>query len=127
MLLEVVLTDAPLGLSGFGIIVNVVDDGVAKIVDVTYPIVTFPIDFGLTFVSPAMPSLAGEKQVELRAVDINLEVQGGSSDIILARIELNGISQGTTEIEIIAGSLGMDDDSGDEVLPDFVDGTLVIN
>ena len=100
---------------------NVVDDGVANIVDVTYP-----IDFGLTTVLPSMPS-SGEKQVELRAVDINLEVQGQSFDVVLATITLNGISQGFTEIEITFGILGMDDDSGADILPDFVNGTLVIN
>jgi hypothetical protein len=104
--IELVLSEASKGLSGFDIILSLRNEAAAELTGGEMP------DFGLTSVT-GMPG----DSAHLRAVDLSSLVASGSSNVLLATLRLKGESAGVAGLAISINAL--DDDSGKRITPDI--------
>jgi PKD repeat protein len=92
------LDKAPQGLSGFKIFLNVSDPSIAEIASVVYP-----NGFGLSKTTP-LPFTSGE----IKAMDLyGTTVPEGSTEILLATLNIRGLSPGTTTLIATLSPLGL--------------------
>jgi hypothetical protein len=105
--LDVVLSHAPEGLSGFDIDISLSDPVKAQITGVTYS-----SDFRPTIAPLGIPG----PQANLYAADIDENIQSGAIDITLVTLEIKGLKTGQVTVDIAIGtSLGIDDEGGNEI------------
>ena len=97
--IRVVLNVAPSGLSGYQIEVSLEDPSVALISGIQAP------DLGLS-----SSSVQSRSSVRIGAVDLKRLVEPGGKDVTIAFVEVQGLSRGTTGVNVVV--LKMDDDFG---------------
>ena len=97
--IRVVLNVAPSGLSGYQIEVSLEDPSVALISGIQAP------DRGLS-----SSSVQSQSSVRMGAVDLKRLVEPGGKDVTIAFVEVQGLSRGTTGVNVVV--LKMDDDFG---------------
>ena len=104
--LSVVLTEAPDGLAGFELTVELDTPSVANVTGVAYP-----DRFGLT----TEPRIAADRQsVTVEAADLNDSVGPGGTDVTLATVALTGTDGGgSTGVSIVDAQV--DADGGDRI------------
>ena len=105
---------APAGLSGYSINVNVSDPSVATITGVTFPA------WATMKENTSLP--AGS--VNLKAADLNEQVQSGATAIPLATLTLSGKAAGSTSVT--ATVVRMNDDTDARIYPEVEAGTFTI-
>ncbi|MGQ3411918.1 hypothetical protein ACT4ML_06600 [Natrinema sp. LN54] len=112
------LTDAPDGLAGFELTVELSgDDGTATVANASYP------DRYTPTTDPAVS--ADGQSITVEAADLTDEVTPGASDVTLATIEVNGTDAGSTALEVT--ELQIDADGGDRIEPSLEAGTLTVD
>ncbi len=85
------LTGAPDGLAGYSLRLST-DDDVARIEDASYP-----DRFGMT----TEPEIGPDGQTaELEAVDLDRSIQPGATDVLLATVNVSGVSPGETRVTV---------------------------
>ena len=114
---DVVLTGAPNGLSGYYLDVTVEDTDVARITAASYP-----DRFGLT-TDPALD--ADGRTVTLEAADMEGTVAPGATNVTLATVEVASSAAG--EIELTVEPRQFDTDDGDRLRPDTQGGVLTVD
>lgn len=115
---RIALTDAPDGLAGFELTVELSgDDGTATIANASYP-----DQYGPT-TDPVVS--ADGQSVTVEAADLTDEVTPGASDVTLATVEVNGTDTGSTALEV--AELQVDADGGDRIKPSLEAGTLTVD
>lgn len=97
---DIVIDTLPKGISGAKMNVSLSNGAVANITDISY---AGWANLGVTEDLPA-------KEVLLKAIDLNHQVESGAEDVTFATLTLTGVSTGTTAIEVDV--LKMDDDKG---------------
>lgn len=108
---KVILNEAPRGLAGYKLTVHYPSDTVT-VIDATFP------SWGSTL-NMKTPAKGGYL---ISAIDLNKEVQGGSSGILLGTITLKGISAGSGTLSI--SDIQMNDDTDAVIAP--VAGTMQV-
>ncbi len=114
---DVILTGAPNGLSGYYLDVTVEDTDVARITAASYP-----DRFGLT-TDPALD--ADGRTVTLEAADMEGTVAPGATNVTLATVEVASSAAG--EIELTVEPRQFDTDDGDRLRPDTQGGVLTVD
>ena len=113
---RVALTDAPAGLAGFKLTLELESTDVATVAGADYP-----DHFGMT----TDPSVgANERTITVEAVDLDDEITAGATDVTLARIDVVGVDAGETELRV--ADLQVDADGGDAVEPSLEPGTVTV-
>ncbi|WP_245977781.1 hypothetical protein [Halopiger aswanensis] len=112
---RIALTDAPDGLAGFEITLELESD-VATVAGASYP-----SHYGMT-TDPIVS--ADGRTVTVEAVDLNDEIAAGASDVTLATLELEGVADGATELRVT--DMQVDADGGDPVDPSLEAGTVTV-
>lgn len=102
---DLTLSSAPNGLSGYKINVTVDDGSVAEFTGASYPSNTY----SLTDTQVA----DGNRTISLKAVDLSDNVGPGATDIDLASVEIQGKTRGETNLTIDVVQMDTDDDGGD--------------
>ena len=113
---RVALTDAPEGLAGFELTLELASTDVATVADAGYP-----DHFGMT-TEPRVG--ADERTITVEAVDLDDEITDGATDVTLARIDVVGVGAGETELRV--ADLQVDADGGDAVEPSLEAGTITV-
>jgi uncharacterized repeat protein (TIGR01451 family) len=112
---NLVLDEAPAGLSGYSINVNVSDPTVASITGVSFPAWATMKD-NTTFPAPSC---------NLKTADLNEQVQAGATSIPLATLTITGLKAGSTTI--MATVVRMNDDNDARLTPAVQAGTFTVN
>ncbi|GAB3668264.1 hypothetical protein [Halopiger thermotolerans] len=112
---RIALTDAPDGLAGFELTLELESD-VATVAGASYP-----DHFGMT-TDPVVG--ADSRTVTVEAVDLTDEIGAGASDVTLATLELEGVEDGATELRVT--EMQIDADGGDAVDPSLEAGTVTV-
>ncbi|APW99982.1 hypothetical protein CHINAEXTREME_01860 [Halobiforma lacisalsi AJ5] len=113
---RVALTDAPNGLAGFTLELELESAGVATVSDASYP-----EQFGIT-TDPVVS--ADERSVTLEAVDLDDAVTDGAANVTLARVAVTGVAPGETELRV--SNAQVDADGGSAVDPTLGAGTVTV-
>ncbi|AEH36536.1 hypothetical protein [Halopiger xanaduensis] len=112
---RIALTDAPDGLAGFELTLELESD-VATVAGADYP------DHYAMTTEPVVS--ADGRTVTVEAVDLNDEISAGASDVTLATLELEGVADGATDLRVT--ELQVDADGGDPVDPSLEAGTVTV-
>jgi PKD repeat protein len=107
---QIVIDGVPNGLAGYDLKVHLTNPQVAEITNVVYPSWA-----GMSIV-PNLPS----DMIKIGAADINNQVNGGATNVLLATITVRGDSVGTTPIQLQA--IHLDADGGHPIVPKIVNG-----
>jgi hypothetical protein len=103
--ITLVLDEAPSGLSGYDMVIRFSPSGVAGITEVSYP----------SWASLFNTTRNADGSVRISGVDINRQVEAGSTGVTLATLTIQGLSGGTSSI--LMESVNMDADGGDLISP----------
>jgi hypothetical protein len=109
------LSSAPQGISGYNLTLTVVDPEVATITGVSGP--------GAFQLSPT-DSLRDGTVANVEAVDLTSSVEPGATDVPLGTVRLRGETDGATTLRVDV--LAMDADGGGDVAPATRNGTLTV-
>ena len=101
------------GLAGYDIEVSISNSTIAEIASVDFPA------FGITEATPPSGSL-----LSIRAVDTAGLVQAGATNVLLATLNIRGLLEGTTSVNISVTSL--DDDLGNLIQTTVTPGSLAV-
>jgi hypothetical protein len=112
---DLVLTDAPEGLSGYRTLVMIDTSGIAEITAVTFP------GWAEFTGAEGIPGV----RVKVTGVDLNGMVEKNSKEVVLATLSIKGISDGT-------GMLGFEDaffdnDQDGRIIPGTLNGTIRVS
>lgn len=99
---DIVLSDVPNGLSGYKLSVHLENGKIANFTDATYP-----SSFSLTE-DPIIKE--GGNRIDLKAADLQGNIQSGDGPVTLATLEIRGESGGSSNISIEIQQI--DNDSG---------------
>jgi len=111
---DIVLNEAPDGLSGYNLTVSMSNASVAEIVSVNFPL------WATLHTNSTLP----EDSVWIKAADLMDDVKSGATNITLTTLTLRGDNEGTSEIIVTVAK--MDDDSGYPIDPSADTGHLVV-
>jgi hypothetical protein len=114
---EIVLTDAPDGLSGYYFDLTVDNPEVATVTSASYP-----DEFGLT-TDPAIDT--DGQTVTLEAADMDGSISPGATDVTLATVEIE--SQAAGEVELTVEPQQFDSNNGDRFRPETRAGVVTID
>ena len=103
--INITLSEAPNGLSGYNISISLSNASVAEIISVSFP------DWATLHSNSSLPA----DSVWIKAADINDKIKSDEKNITLASLIIRGDDYGSTEI--IATVIKMDDDDGDPINP----------
>jgi hypothetical protein len=109
------LSSAPQGISGYNLTLTVVDPEVATITGVSAP--------GAFQLSPT-DNLQDGTVANVEAVDLTSSVEPGATDVPLGTVRLRGETDGATTLRVEV--LAMDADGGGDVAPATRNGTLTV-
>ncbi|GEM_PF-5222324 len=112
--INITLTEAPNGLSGYNITVSVENSSIAEIESVEFP------DWATLHDNSTLPS----STVWIKAVDLNECIQQNATDITLATLKIKVKGTGITHINVT--SVRMDDDNGYPMYPRIFNGTIEV-
>jgi len=112
---DLVLSDAPGGLSGYRTQVMIDTPGIAEITSFTFPA------WAELNEAEGVPGV----RVQVTGVDLNVMVEKNSKDVVLATLTIRGISEGN----VILGleDAFFDDDRDSRIIPDTENGTIVVS
>ncbi len=113
---EIRLTEAPNGLSGYNLTLTIADGLTGEFTSASYPSA-----FEITD-TPTYTDL--NSSVQLRAIDIQDPPGPNASDVSLATVTVRGEDQGETSLTVEITR--MDNDDGGKVEPTIESGTLVV-
>ena len=113
---DVVLTEAPDGLSGYYLDLSVDNPEAATVTSANYP-----DEFGLT-TDPAIDT--DGQTVTLEAADMEGSISPGATDVTLATVEV--ASQAAGEVELTVEPQQFDTDDGSRIRPETQSGLLTI-
>lgn len=113
--IDLSISAAPDGLSGFEVEVSLEDPSVATITGASYP---------STFALTETQIDADNATATLRAVDLENETRPGDADVPLASVEVTGEAAGTTRLSIRV--VQIDDDAGGAIDPATEPGTITV-
>ena len=114
---DVVLTEAPDGLSGYYLDLTVDNPEAAAVTSASYP-----DEFGLT----TDPTIDADGQtVTLEAADMEGSISPGATDVTLATVEV--ASQAAGEVELTVEPQQFDTDDGGRIRPETQSGVLTID
>lgn len=113
--ISLMIDDLPNGLAGYGFTVEVSNQEVAEITQVSFP--------AWASLNDATDVPSGF--VRMSAVDMNLEVKPGSSDIILCTISVSGKSAGYATITL--QDIQIDTHNGDLLETTVNSGSIIVN
>jgi Predicted solute binding protein len=99
---DVVLSEAPDGLSGFNLTVSVVNTEAATVVDAAVASQFVPNETGIT-----------AAEVRIEDADINQRVESGDQEILLATITLRGETEGRSDLQ--TDIIRIDSTDGDSI------------
>lgn len=102
---DVSMSEAPTGLSGYDITLSLDDGSVATITDASVS-----DSFGISDVEISDDG----SSVHLRGLDLNNTTQAGASDVSLASVEVEGSSAGTATLSV-ENVTRVDDDNGNSI------------
>ena len=111
---QIVMDSAPDGLAGYDISVSLDNPGVAEIESVSYP----------SWVTLNQTGDLPSDNVRINAVDLNSQIQGGSTKVPLATITVKGNNPGTTRINLNVQEL--DADGGNPINAETNNGQLTV-
>jgi PKD repeat protein len=111
---NVVLEDAPAGLSGYNITVELANGAKAEITAITLPA------WAGVYQKSGVPA----DTAWIKALDLNRQVEAGATGVVLATITTRGDQLGSTAITVTATA--MDDDNGSRIATSSTDGTLTV-
>lgn len=121
--LDLYLSEAPNGLSGYHVKVTIGEPATAQIVDFEYnPLFALGRKTG-----PGTPTPTPTSTVELFAVDIGRNIGVGDTDIWLATVELSLLEAGDTQVTLVLGAFGVQEELGALMTVVEVDGALTVN
>ena len=106
-----ILTQAPSGVAGFLMEFSLADVSVGSIVSVEFP------EYGLTY-----DAVTDGSHVRFAAADLFQLFEAGATNFTLALVNIQGVSEGSTALQL--GIVQMDDDNGDPITPQVIDGTF---
>ncbi|WP_154019998.1 hypothetical protein [Halococcus sediminicola] len=112
---DLTLSTAPEGVSGYDLVVRLADPSVGTITSASVA-----SEFGLDRVSVSDDGTT----VMLAGVDNDENVQPGATDVQLGTVELTGESAGTTQV--VVEEVNLDDDDGNAANPGTTPGTLTV-
>ncbi|WP_226012375.1 glycoside hydrolase family 9 protein [Halomicrobium salinisoli] len=115
---DVVLSDAPAGVSGYEVTVEVADPSVATITGANFD------DTPLQTVGEEPSPSDDGASITVQAADLSESVQDGAADVELVEVGLQAQSAGETAVSVSVGNL--DDDDGEEVSVATTGDTLVV-
>lgn len=107
-----ILNTAPDGLAGYTLNVDAGAEGVAEIVNVTYP------DWAVPTNTSALPDTI----VEIKAGDMMDNISAGATNVSLANIMVRGIMEGQTNLSVEV--VRMTADGGGPIMPDMMTASL---
>jgi hypothetical protein len=112
--IEVTLEEAPDGLAGFEVTLELDAPSVANVTGASYPSA-----YGMT----TDPRIGRDGDaVTLEAIDLDDEVEPGATDVTLATVAVTGATSGTTDVEV--SDLQIDADDGSRIQPTRMAGFL---
>jgi len=112
--LNITLSEAANGLSGFNITISLSNTSIAEIISVEFP------DWAAIKKNSSLPG----DSVWLKAADLNCQIDNGAANVSLATLTVRADSHGNTSILIDA--ISMDDDNGDMISPQTHMGRLEV-
>lgn len=112
--IALVLDDAPSGLAGYDLEIRFSNPGIAKIDGVTYP----------SWAQLNNTTTRSDGTVRISGVDLSRQVSPGAMSTLLATLTIQGISGGSSSI--ILGSVNMDADGGDLIIPALPTGQITV-
>jgi PKD repeat protein len=101
---DVIITSLPEGYSGADFSVTVADPATARIVDARATAGSFPIG-----------EVRSDREAYIKNVDLDRTIQPGAENVTLARITLEGVSNGTTRLDVTG--LNLDSEDGPNFVP----------
>jgi hypothetical protein len=110
--LNVMLSEAPNGLSGYNITVSLSNSGVAEIISVEFP------GWASLNSNGSLPA----DSVFLKAADLNNQTKSGATNVLLATLTVRGDAQGSSEVRPIINQI--DDDNGGLINTNTISGKL---
>ena len=110
--INITLTEAPNGLSGYNITLSLSNPSVAEIIAVEFP------SWALLTDNSTLPA----DTVWIKAVDLEEQVESGATDVLLATLTIRCDGYGNS---ILSASVEqMDDDNGDPITPSIDNGSI---
>ena len=113
---RITLTEAPDGLAGYELSLELAGDGVATVSNASYP-----DRYGMT-TDPVVT--ADGRAVTLEAVDLDDEVAPGATNVTLARVEITATATGEADLRVT--DVQVDADGGSRVAPTLEAGALTV-
>jgi PKD repeat protein len=101
---EVVVTSLPQGYSGADFLITLGDPTTARIVGATATAGSLPIG-----------EVRSDREAFIKNVDLDRTIQPGAENVTLARITLEGVSDGTIRLDVTA--LNLDSEDGPNFVP----------
>lgn len=108
------LDRAPLGLSGYQLVLSTDNPGVITLTGVSFP--------EWASLSEAEPKDGG---FAVRAIDLNSKVEAGAVDIQLGVVTLKALAAGSAQIQV--SKVQMDDDSGNQITAQITPGLITVS
>lgn len=112
---EVTLSEAPNGLAGHGMTVEVADSSTVTITDVS-----LPDEYGVADTEISDDGATAE----ISGADLEDNIQSGASDVVLAEVTVEAQSEGETDLSL--SSVQADDDEGGEIDAETSAGTIMV-
>ena len=113
--LNLTLSDAPDGVSGYEITIKRTNRSVLGITNVTFADGWSPTD----------TRYDSDTGLTVKAADLNHTVEPGATNVSLATFEVHGKTDGSTNVSVTVRAL--DDDDGDSITVDTVDSHVEVN
>lgn len=114
VMIDILLDEASGGLSGYNITVELDNPGIADIVEVSYP------SWATIHENSYLPS----DDCWIMAVDLSSNVEGGSTDILLATVTIRGDGAGSTNL--LVSPVQIDDDTGGVISTDPDEALIIV-
>lgn len=111
---QLILESAPLGLSGYQLVISTDNPGIATITGVSFP--------EWASLSEAEPKDGG---YAVRAIDLNSKVEAGATQIQLATMTIKALTAGTAQVQV--SKVQMDDDSGNQITAQITPGIITVS
>ena len=113
---NIVLDEAPQGLSGYNLTVSLSNAAIAEIIAVSFPAWATLHD------NSTLPA----DSLWITALDLSEQIQNGTTNITLATLTIRGDNAGQGTITAALGVDGMDNDMGNPMSPVFSPGNLTV-
>jgi len=113
---QIVLDQAPDGLSGYDLVLSLATPGVAEITNVVYP----------SWANINTPVGTPNQSVLLQAADGNKNEEAGATGILLATVTVKGVGDGRTSIIISSVDMDSDKEGTNHITPVVSGGSAIV-